>query len=409
MSTYEICIAGKNEIAVRFLRYLLESGYDKTTLAVCPVESDNGIHTWQPSLRKVANELGILIVELRDLYNIENLLFISLEYDRIIRPELFKSSKLYNLHFSLLPAYKGVFTSILPILNGESQTGVTLHKIDKGIDTGDIIFQDRIEITEDLNSFQLYKRYMDVGYKLLVKGFGKIIEGDFTETPQSALGSTYFWRSSIDLTKVEIDFNTTAFQAHNKIRALRFRPYQMPRFHGQAISHSVLTNSKSTKKNGVFEYHGDGSYSVSTIDYDITLYVDKLDSLLNAAKVDDVEYLDSCQLLGYDLDDRNSKGWSPLIVATYNESWDVFNYLLSKGISVDSYNNNGTNLLMYAMTVADRSGDLRFIQKLIEMGASVDQADFNGKTVFDYMSNISNSSVTDILNQERQRLVDLQM
>src|SRR5690606_13123102 len=103
-----------------------------------------------------------------DLYNIENLLFLSLEYDRIIRPEIFKSSKLYNLHFSLLPAYKGVFTSILPILNGERQTGVTLHKIDNGIDTGDIIFQKNIDITEDINSLQLYKRYSDIGYKLLV-------------------------------------------------------------------------------------------------------------------------------------------------------------------------------------------------------------------------------------------------
>ncbi len=404
MTTNEICIAGKNEIAVKFLRHLLKRDHETFSLTVCPVESDRGTHTWQPSLRKVAMDLGIPIVELGDLYNIEDLVFLSLEYDRIIKPQRFKSNKLYNLHFSLLPAYKGVFTSILPILHGERQTGVTLHKIDNGIDTGDILHQEHIEITADLNSFQLYKRYSDLGYKLLVKNFDKIIEGEFAETPQSPIGSTYYWRSAIDLSALEIEFNTTAYQAHNKIRALRFRPYQMPRFNGRAISHSVLTNSKSSKKHGTFECLSDGSYCVSTIDYDITLHLDRLDTLLEAAKADDVVYVDKCLQLGYDLDDRNSKGWSPLIAATYNESWKVFNYLLNKGINVDSCNNNGTTLLMYAMTAANRSGDLRFMQKLIEKGASIDQADFSGKNVFDYMANINNPTVIDLLTHERQKI-----
>ena len=65
--------------------------------------------------------------------------FISLEFDKIINTSLFKTTNLFNIHFSLLPRYKGMYTSILPILNGDKISGVTLHKIDRGIDTGDII------------------------------------------------------------------------------------------------------------------------------------------------------------------------------------------------------------------------------------------------------------------------------
>ena len=68
-------------------------------------------------------------------------MFISLEYHRLIDPLKFVTSKLYNPHFSLLPAYKGMYTSALPLLNDEKDAGVTLHHIDSGIDTGDIIDQ----------------------------------------------------------------------------------------------------------------------------------------------------------------------------------------------------------------------------------------------------------------------------
>ena len=56
-------------------------------------------------------------------------------------PKNFLNARLYNIHFSYLPAYKGMFTSALPIKNGEVDSGVTLHKIESGIDTGDIIDQ----------------------------------------------------------------------------------------------------------------------------------------------------------------------------------------------------------------------------------------------------------------------------
>ena len=62
-----------------------------------------------------------------------------------------------------------MYTSALPFINGESLTGVTLHKIDLGIDTGDIIGQKRIEILDTDTARSLYLKYIQYGTKLVIE------------------------------------------------------------------------------------------------------------------------------------------------------------------------------------------------------------------------------------------------
>ena len=130
-----ICIAGKNNIAIDVCSYAVEK-YGKDRILVVLNKTDNGINTFQRSFKQYAELNGLTIVQLEDVYKLKDIIFLSLEFDRIIRPCLFETRKLFNIHFSLLPAYKGMYTSALPILNGEKKTGVTLHCIDAGIDTG---------------------------------------------------------------------------------------------------------------------------------------------------------------------------------------------------------------------------------------------------------------------------------
>ena len=130
---------------------------------------------------KKANELNIKVNTLEDSYCIDNLLFISLEFDRIVNPNKFKTDKLFNIHFSLLPKYKGMFTSIMPILNNEKATGVTLHKIDKGIDTGEIIAQKEFEIDLMDNARDVYHKYIHYGILLLKECLEKLLKNEFIE------------------------------------------------------------------------------------------------------------------------------------------------------------------------------------------------------------------------------------
>ncbi len=110
-----VCIAGKNNIAVNGLKHIIDNYSEEFNICYLPNPSDDGIDTWQLSFLKFANEHNIPRASLEELYLLENLIFISLEYSEILKTKKFKTHQLYNIHFSLLPKYKGMYTSALPI------------------------------------------------------------------------------------------------------------------------------------------------------------------------------------------------------------------------------------------------------------------------------------------------------
>ena len=132
------CIAGKNECAINFVKFLSKK-IIKENILILPNDSDNGLDNWQPSLKKFAKKENYEIVSLKRIYKIKKLIFISIEFEKIINTDKFISKELFNFHFSLLPKYRGCHTNFFQIFNGEKYSGVTLHKIDKGIRTGSII------------------------------------------------------------------------------------------------------------------------------------------------------------------------------------------------------------------------------------------------------------------------------
>ena len=110
----KICIAGKNSIAVEGLKYVLaKESISKENLLILPGPEDSGIDDWQPSLLKFAQDNKLNITTLEELYKIDDLIFLSLEYSQLIKPHLFNSDALFNVHFSLLPAYKGMYIQAL--------------------------------------------------------------------------------------------------------------------------------------------------------------------------------------------------------------------------------------------------------------------------------------------------------
>ena len=133
-----ICVAGKNNIAVDVLEYLIRINNGRYELGVVCNKTETGKNSWQKSLRFFSQRFNVPEYHLEDMYMRDDLIFISLEFDKIVNPDLFKDARLFNIHFSLLPSYKGMYTSAIPILNGEEMVGVTFHEIDKGIDTGNI-------------------------------------------------------------------------------------------------------------------------------------------------------------------------------------------------------------------------------------------------------------------------------
>lgn len=91
---YKYCIAGKNDIAVNAVEYLINTlKISKNEITVVINANDNGIDSWQKSLKKFALNNNIKTSTLPEIYSIENILFISLEFDKIIKTKLFKSER----------------------------------------------------------------------------------------------------------------------------------------------------------------------------------------------------------------------------------------------------------------------------------------------------------------------------
>lgn len=392
-----IAIGGSHQMACEALSYLVGIGIDKRNILVCKSNRDYDYNTWQRSFIFLAKKLAINIVSIDELYDEEDLLFFSLEFDQIIKTKKFKSAKFFNIHFSLLPKYKGMFTSCLPLINGENESGVTLHRIDDGIDTGEIIDQIAFHIPISMNSFDLFNTYHRLGIELFKCNIQNIINRKEVSLPQSPIGSSYFSKKHIDFSKIDIDFRSTAFQIHNYIRAFSFRPYQLPSIMDFRISHSKITSKRSVGKLGTFKEIDSDLRIYSTIDFEIELYRDLLDAILTASAINDVSFLQKCYERGYNFSDKNDKGWDAGIVAAFNDAYEVLDFLLDHGMDPNSINNNGTSLLMYAMTSASKTGNLKAMRRLIKSGAKVDHQDFNGITLFEYSHKQGNPIVIEFL------------
>lgn len=274
----KVCIAGKNEIATYCASWLLIKGFvSKDELLVCFNKSDKEVDTFQRSFKKYSRENNLNEVSLDQLYCINELYFFSLEFDRIIDPIKFQSKKMYNIHFSLLPKYKGMYTSSWPLLNGEKKSGVTLHEIDQGIDTGDVIDQLEFIIEEDDNSRKLYFKYTIHGIDLFKRNFRRVISGNYQAKRQPALNSSYYSKSSINYAHLTIDLNKTAVEIYNQIRAFSFIEYQLPIVHGYRISSAELLNSSTNKQSGTLLLDSLSALNISTVDYDLRLIKEVID------------------------------------------------------------------------------------------------------------------------------------
>lgn len=379
----KVCLAGKNEIAVYGLSLLLEYVNREDLCVICNA-TDDGIDTWQPSLLKAAIENEITVKTLDECYEIDELIFLSLEFDKIISPNKFVNATLYNIHFSNLPSYKGMYTSALPLLNGEKVGGVTLHYIDYGIDTGDIIDQILFPIDESDTARNLYEKYLSNSKKLLKQNISKILTGEVSAYPQSGNGSSYFSKKEIDYQSLEIDLRRSAEQIKNQIRAFTFPEYQMPKVLGFYVNSADISATKSSEKPGTLIKSTHNAICIATVDYDLILYRDMDYELLDAAATNSDEKAFSCIKNGADINYRNGKGWTPLIVAAFNGSIDVLKLLLNEGADVNLANYKGTTPLMYAMTHYENTKERLVFDLLIEFGAMLDIRDRHGLSIKDY-------------------------
>lgn len=379
----KLIIAGKNSIAVDVLKHAID--HLEIQIFVVLNQTEVFKNTFQKSLGFYANLWGIPILKLNEVYKYDDAIFLSLEFDKIIKPNLFKTNYLFNIHFSLLPEYKGMYTSALPILHNKSKTGVTLHEIDAGIDTGNIIDQKEIVIDENDTARIVYLKYIKIGTELVIKNINRLVKNNYSSFKQSHKKSTYYGKNSIDYSNLKINYRQTAEQILREIKAFSFREYQLPKFQNHQIEKGEITELNSTLNPGDVVCEDDYKIHVATIDYDILLYKDFYKVLWGYCEINDHSSLKNLlSIKKFDIETKTNEGWTALIIAAYNGAYECLNLLIENGANVNAVNYNYTTALMYAKTNYLKTKNKKCLNMLIDSGANLNAKDIYGKTILDW-------------------------
>lgn len=129
----------------------------------------------------------------------------------------------FNLHASLLPQYRGAAPINWAIINGEQETGVTTFFIREGVDTGNIILQERISIHNEDDAGTLHDKLMIKGAQLVKKTVDRLAKGAITTTAQSSIiedASTLKLAPKLFRDNCKMDFSGSVDEMHNFVRGL---------------------------------------------------------------------------------------------------------------------------------------------------------------------------------------------
>jgi methionyl-tRNA formyltransferase len=135
----------------------------------------------------------------------------------------------FNLHASLLPRWRGAAPINRAVMAGDAQSGVTVMKMDEGLDTGGMAMMERVAIEPDMTAGDLHDRLAAIGGDLMHRALGALERGSLQIVPQPDDGVTY--AEKIDKTETRIDWGKPAAQVHNHIRGLSPFPgawFEMP-------------------------------------------------------------------------------------------------------------------------------------------------------------------------------------
>ena len=225
-----ILFMGTPDFAVPSLEALIAAGHDVCGVFTQPDKPKNrGMKLLPTPVKVCAQAHGIPVfqpVKLRDgtaLAQIQELapeLIVVAAYGRILPDDILAAPPrgCINVHSSLLPKYRGAAPINWAVLNGDSETGVTIMHMAHDLDAGDIIDQAATPIDPDETVVSLHDRLAQMGAELLVKVVADIAAGTAARTPQDHGKATLAPMLSRELSPM--DFTRPARELHNQVRGL---------------------------------------------------------------------------------------------------------------------------------------------------------------------------------------------
>lgn len=224
---------GTPDFAVEPLVKLLENNYNVVGVIT---NKDKPVGRKQvltpPPVKQVALERGLQVFQydkirvegVEDLKSLKPDLLITCAFGQILSKEIIDIAPLgvINIHASILPKYRGASPIHYAILNGETETGITIMKTDEGIDTGDIIYQEKLQILQNETCGSLFLRLSKLGAETLIKVLPSIIDksAKFVKQDDEKATLTKIIRKEM----AKIDWQNSAINIVNQVRAFNPAP-----------------------------------------------------------------------------------------------------------------------------------------------------------------------------------------
>ncbi|MEJ2546133.1 MAG: methionyl-tRNA formyltransferase [Calditrichaceae bacterium] len=228
----KIVFMGTPDFAVVSLKKLIANNHQIVAVVTVPDKpKGRGLKVIGSPVKQLALENDLEILQpkklknedfIRRLKQIEADVYVVVAF-RILPPEVFNIPKLgtINLHASLLPKYRGAAPINWTIINGEKQTGVTTILIDEKVDTGNMLIQKKVNISDEMTAGELHDVLAEHGANVLLKTLDKLSSGTLKIEKQDNSQATK--APKLDKELCHVNFNQPAKDVYNLIRGLN--PY----------------------------------------------------------------------------------------------------------------------------------------------------------------------------------------
>jgi methionyl-tRNA formyltransferase len=230
----KLIFCGTPQFAVPTLEKLVEAGFDVRLVLTQPDRpKGRGLELVASPVKQTALRLGLAVFQPEKIKQNEELrakleeispeAIIVVGYGRIIPSWMLQLPKYgnINLHASLLPKYRGAAPIQWAIANGESVTGVTTMQLNQGLDTGDILLQQELAVSDDDTSETVAPRLAAIGAELMIETLRGIAQNSIRPQPQNNSEATL--APVLKKEDGRIDFNRSAQEIYNRFRG--FQPW----------------------------------------------------------------------------------------------------------------------------------------------------------------------------------------
>ena len=227
MSAGRAVVFAYHDVGVRCLKTLLSAKVEVPL--VVTVRDDPKENRWFASVAGTAHEYGLPVVTPEDpngpefaarIAQLEPALIFSFYYRSMLGAPILRSARrgALNMHGSLLPKYRGRAPVNWAILNGERETGATLHYMVERADAGDIVDQLAVPILDDDDAREVFGKVTTAAEIVLARSLPGLLAGDAARRPQVIEPGQYFGRRRPE--DGRIDWSHPAVRIHNLVRAV---------------------------------------------------------------------------------------------------------------------------------------------------------------------------------------------